>query len=265
MIAIWGLIMSQQNPPLLWVLDVIAPSFRLLGKELMLKGELLMASRQLWSLLYGETVRSALLGPGVIKGQVLIKENPVDIEFLVGAVIFDPTEMRPREPIPLLDILNPEILDPLETSTPEQVQEIIRTLVIKKGSVSDSGQILTISTEGGLPKTLIAEQHMVAKNISFVSGMKKAKFLLGGQKNRLYAPFKEAITNNRFSSPTKIWTFRLDKKEFEAFDSSKFSEWIIIEMQPDPGVPAKPTSEAVEEEYNSILQYLLGNQNYFIF
>ncbi len=257
--------LATQNSPLLWVLDFIAPNFQLFGEELTLTGDLLIASRQLWSLLHGETVRSALLGPGVIKGQVTLKGNPVDVEFLVGAILFDPTEMRPGEPIPLVDILHPEIVDPLEQSNPEQIQEIIRTLVVKKGSVSDSKPILTLQVEGGLPITLVTEQHIVAKNISFVSGMKKAKFLLGGQKNRLYTPFKDALQSNRFSDPSKIWTFRLDQKTFVAFDSSQFRDWVIIEMQADIVTESLDTSQAIDDEFTSILRYLLGNLSHFIF
>lgn len=256
--------MTEQNPPFLWVLDYVIPDFTILGEKITLSGELLIASRQLFSFLQGEVVRSAFIGPGVVKGQVMIKGKPVDVEYLVGAVIFDPTKMRPREPIPVLDILNPEILDPLEQASIEQVQEIIRTLVIKKGSVDDSGQILTISTEGGLPRTLITEQRMVAKNISLISGLKKARFLLGGQKNRLYTPFKDAMERNRFSDPSRIWTFRIDTMEFEAFNPASFDDWIIIEMQTDP-TASFSSSQVVESEFNSILSYLLGNRKYFIF
>lgn len=256
--------MIEQNPPLLWILDYVIPDFHILGEKISFNGELLVASRQLFSFLQDDLVRSALIGPGVIKGQVPIKGKPVDIEYLVGAVIFDPTQMRPREPIPVLDILNPEILDPLEQATEEQVQEIIRTLVIKKGSVSDSGQIMTLTSEGALPQTLITEQRIVAKNVSFISGMKKAQFLLGGQKSRLYAPFKDGLLRNIFSDPSKIWTFRIDNKKFEAFDPAKFNEWIIIEMQTDPG-KASSSDEIVEAEFNFILKYLLGNQEFFIF
>lgn len=256
--------MTEENPPLLWVLDYAIPDFTILGEKKTLSGELLIASRQLFSFLQGEVVRSAFIGPGVVKGQVIIKGKPVDVEYLVGAVIFDPTKMRPREPIPVLDILNPEILDPLEQASVEQVQEIIRTLVIKKGSVDDTGQILTITTEGGLPRTLITEQHMVAKNISLISGLKKARFLLGGQKNRLYTPFKDAMEGNRFSDPSRIWTFRIDIMEFEAFNPASFGEWIIIEMQTDP-TASSSSSQVVESEFNSILSYLIGNRKYFIF
>ncbi len=256
--------MTEENPPLLWVLDYVIPGFTILGEKITLGGELLIASRQLFSFLQEEVVRSAFIGPGVVKGQVMIKGKPVDVEYLVGAVIFDPTKMRPREPIPLLDIINPEILDPLEQASVEQVQEIIRTLVIKKGTVEDSGQILTITTEGGLPRTLIEEQSIVPRNISLISGMKKARFLLGGQKNRLYSPFKDALVRNRFSDTNRIWTFRIDKMEFEAFNPASFEEWIIIEMQTDPTASSSST-QVVETEFNSILTYVLGNRKYFIF
>jgi hypothetical protein len=256
--------MIEQNPPLLWVLDYVIPNFQILGEKITLKGELLIASRQLFSFLQEEIVRSALIGPGAVKGQVSIKGKPVDVEYLVGAVIFDPTKMRPREPVPVLDILNPEIIDPLEQATEEQIHEIVRTLVIKKGSVTNSGQILTITSEGDLPRTFLTEEHMVAKNISFVSGMKKARFLLGGQKSRLYAPFKDGLQKNRFSDPRKIWTFRIDKQEFDAFDAEKFGEWTIIEMQTDPSKAAS-SAEVVESEFNAILNYLLGNMEYFVF
>ena len=257
--------MSVQNPPLLWVLDFVAPSFQVFGQELTLTGDLLIASRQLWSFLHEETVRSALIGPGVVKGKVKIKGNPVNVEFLIGATIFNPTEMRPGEPIPLLDILNPEIVDPLSQSTPEQVQKIVRTIVIKKGTVTDSGRILTLRTKGGIPKTIVTEQQMVPHNIQLVTGMNKARFLLGGQKNRLYAPFKDALQHNRFSDPSKIWTFRIDKKEFDDYDSSQFSDWVIIEMQADPTEPMLETSQAIDNEFTSVLKYLLGNREYFIF
>jgi hypothetical protein len=256
--------MTEQTPPLLWVLDYVIPKFTILGEKITLSGELLIASRQLFSFLQGEVVRSALIGPGVVKGQVLIKGKPVDVEYLVGGVIFDPTKMRPREPIPVLDILNPEILDPLEQASVEQVQEIIRKLVIKKGSVDDSGQILTVTTEGGLPRTLITEQRIVPKNITLISGLKKARFLLGGQKHRLYTPFKDALVHNRFSDPNRIWTFRIDTMEFEAFNPPSFDEWIIIEMQTDPS-SALSSSQVVEMEFNSILTYLIGNKKYFVF
>ncbi|MFX0169060.1 MAG: hypothetical protein ACFE89_06810 [Candidatus Hodarchaeota archaeon] len=256
--------MIEQNPPLLWVLDYVIQDFRILGEKITLSGELLIASRQLFSFLREEIVRSALIGPGVIKGQVSIKGKPVDVEYLVGAVIFDPTQMRPREPVPVLDILNPEILDPVEQATEEQVQEIVRTLVIKKGSVANSGQILTVAPEGDLPRTLLTEEHLIAKNIAFISGLKKARFLLGGQKSRLYAPFKEGLQRNRFSDPSRIWTFRIDEQRFDAFDPAKFNEWTIIEMQTDPS-KSSSSPEVVESEFNSILTYLLGNLEYFIF
>lgn len=256
--------MTEHNPPLLWVLDYVIPDFTILGEKITLSGELLIASRQLFSFLQGEVVRSAFVGPGVVKGQVMIKGKPVDVEYLVGAVIFDPTKMRPRQPIPLLDILNPEILDPLEQASIEQVQEIIRTLVIKKGSVEDSGQMITVTPEGGMPTTLIKETRIVPRNISYISGMKKARFLLGGQKNRLYTPFKEGLIRNRFSDPNRIWTFRIDIMEFDAFDPASFDEWIIIEVQTDPAT-ASTSSQVVETEFNSILAYLLGNRRFFIF
>ncbi|MFX1563405.1 MAG: hypothetical protein ACFFDP_08875 [Promethearchaeota archaeon] len=257
--------MTRQNPPLLWVLNFLAPTFELFGQKLTITGDLLIASRQLWSLLCGDIVRSALIGPGVVKGQVIVKGHPVDVEFLVGAILFDPTEMRPGKPIPLLDILNPEVVDPLSESTPEQVQEIIQTLLVKKGSVSESGQILKVSAEGALPQTLIIEQQMIGKNITFVSGKNKARFLLGGQKNRLYTPFKEALLHNRFSVQSKIWTFRLDLKKFDAYRAADFKEWVIIEMQTDTRLDSIDTPKAMDDEYNSVLKYLIGNREYFIY
>ena len=56
-----------------------APDFTLpsvAGEKITLSGELLIASRQLFSFLQGEVVRSAFVGPVVVKGQVLIKGKP---------------------------------------------------------------------------------------------------------------------------------------------------------------------------------------------
>jgi hypothetical protein len=115
-----------------------------------------------------------------------------------------------------------------------------------------------------MPTTLIKETRIVPRNISYISGMKKARFLLGGQKNRLYTPFKEGLVRNRFSDPNRIWTFRIDTMKFDAFDPVSFDEWIIIEMQTDPAT-ASTSSQVVETEFNLILAYLLGNRKFFIF
>ncbi len=257
--------MSEQNPPLLWVLDFVAPSFQVLGQESTLTGDLLIASRQLWNLLKGEEVLSVFIGPGVVKGRVFIKGHQVDVEFLIGAAVFNPTEMRPGEPVPLLDILYPEVLDPLETTTSEQVQKIIRTLVVRKGSVSDPRPIITEVSGSELPRTLVAEEYLVTQKISFISGMNKARFLLGAQKNRLYLPFKEALQRSSFNDPSKIWTFRIDKKNFEPFQPFPFTGWIVIEMQSDFTEPPSDASQLIEEEYANVLKYLTGNREHFIF
>jgi hypothetical protein len=257
--------MTEQNPPLLWVLDFVAPTFQVLGQETTLTGDLLIASRQLWNLLHGEEVLSIFIGPGVVKGRVFIKGHQVDVEFLVGAAVFNPTEMRPGEPVPLLDILYPEVLDPLEKTTSEHVQKILRTLVVRKGSVSDPKRIITQVSGSELPRTLVAEEYMVTQKVSFISGMNKARFLLGGQKSRLYAPFKEALQRGTFNNTAKIWTFRIDKKNFDPFKPFPFREWIVIEMQSDFTGSPSDASQLIDEEYTSVLKYLTGNLEYFVF
>ncbi len=257
--------MSEQNPPLLWVLDFVAPNFQVLGQKSTLTGDLLIASRQLWNILQGEEVLSIFIGPGAVKGRVFIKGHQVDVEFLVGAATFNPTEMRPGEPVPLLDILYPEVLDPFERTTSEQVQKILRTLVVRKGSVADPKRIITQVSGSELPRTLVAEEYMVTQKISFISGMNKARFLLGGQKNRLYAPFKEALQRGSFNNPSKIWTFRIDKKSFEPFKPLPFNDWVVIEMQSDLTGVTGGASHLIEEEYTNVLKYLTGNQEFFTF
>jgi len=259
--------MSEPNPPLLWLLDFLAPSFRVLGQQETLKGDMLIASRQIWSLLKEQTVRSALVGPGVVKGRMMIKGHPLDVEFLIGAVIFDPTEMRPGEPIPLLDIITPEVIDPLEQSTHERVEQIIRALMVKKGKVLEPGRLITYRVGNELPRTLVTEERMVSLNISFLSGKDRARFLLGGQKQRIYAPFKEALEYNRFSDPSRVWVLRLDQKNFESFNRPELNEWSVVEMYrgPEEERGKLETLRMLHTEYSEILKYLIGNRDYFVF
>jgi len=260
--------MKEFSPPLLWLLDFLAPSFKVLGQVETLRGDLLIASRQIWSLLKDQTVRSALIGPGVVKGSMMVKGHPVDVEFLVGAAIFDPTEMRPGEPTPLLDIITPEVIDPLEQSSHEQVEQIIRALVVRKGKVLDPRRLVTFRVGNELPRTLVAEERMVPLRISFLSGIDKTRFLLGGQKQRIYTPFKEALQKNRFRDPSRVWVFRLDERKFETFNLPELDEWSVVEMyqvsEEERGENAR-TLQMLHTEYSETLKYLIGNRDFFIF
>ena len=96
------------NSVIYWLLNFSIPEFEIsptiTGKS---EGKILIASRQLYSLMAGEQIRSCLIGPGVVQGVHYIRKIPTEFQQPISAVIFDPTQLRYDEPIPLVDIIKP--------------------------------------------------------------------------------------------------------------------------------------------------------------
>lgn len=217
-------------PALYWLLDVYMPDFQLGYGNVELKGKVLITSNQLWSLMGENTVRSSLIGPGYIFGQGTLKGSPVTFESPIGALIMDPTELRPHAPVPLIDIITPEVIDPLETSSPETIKENIMKIVIRKGQVLGPVKVAEVHEMTNIPMTAFEEDVTRELRISHVSGIERAKFILAGKNRRLFDPFVRLIKRGKYQNPHNLRILRVDKKRIDEFmDADRLGEWVIIE------------------------------------
>ncbi|MFX1487109.1 MAG: hypothetical protein ACFFBS_08475 [Promethearchaeota archaeon] len=217
-------------PALYWLLDVYMPDFQLGYGNVELKGKVLITSNQLWSLMGENTVRSSLIGPGYIFGQGTLKGSPVTFESPIGALIMDPTELRPHAPVPLIDIITPEVIDPLETSSPETIKENIMKIVIRKGQVLGPVKVAEVHEMTNIPMTAFEEDVTRELHISHVSGIERAKFILAGKNRRLFDPFVRLIKRGKYQNPHNLRILRVDKKRIDEFmDADRLGEWVIIE------------------------------------
>jgi hypothetical protein len=147
---------------LFWLLDVKAHGFDAgVLRDTDLSGRALIVSRQLWSLIRGNKVVSILVGPGIFKGVAESGPRRVDVMEYISALIFDPTQMRYDEPLPFVDIVNPEVIDPLSAARPEDIYSVIRKLILEKGNVLAADPLARIKYGGGVPETAHYDERMV--------------------------------------------------------------------------------------------------------
>lgn len=238
-------------PALYWLLDVYMPNFQLGFGNVELKGKLLITSNQLWSLMGEDTVRSSLIGPGYIFGQGTLKGSPVTFESPIGALIMDPTELRPHAPVPLIDIITPEVIDPLETSSPETIKENIMRIVIRKGQVLGPIRVAEVREMTKIPMTAFEEDTIRELHISHVSGIERARFILAGKNRRLFDPFVKLIKRGKYQNLHNLRILRVDKKRIDDFvDVDRLGEWIIIEKAQEMTPEIKRnTYEEFKKEY----------------
>ena len=126
----------MQTVPLYWLLDVELYDFDIgVLKKADITGKALMISSQLWSIIRGNSVHSMLIGPGYFRGVATSGKIRVEIGEHLSALMFDPTRFRYDEPVPLIDIIKPEVIDPLTARKPEEIITMVKDLVIEKGNV----------------------------------------------------------------------------------------------------------------------------------
>jgi hypothetical protein len=108
----------SEDPTLFWIFDLYIPKYQIAMGAVDFKGHILATSKQVWNFISThekeeETfMRSCLIGPSVLYGYTSRGIRKVKI---LSGVIFDSTELRPDKPVPLLDTINPIVIDPMAT------------------------------------------------------------------------------------------------------------------------------------------------------
>ena len=108
--------------PLYWLLDLEAYDYDIgVFKNADISGRVLILSHQLWSILREDKVYSILIGPGYFKGVAESGNRRIEIKEYISSLMFDPTKLRHDEPVPLVDVIRPEIIDPLGATKSEDM------------------------------------------------------------------------------------------------------------------------------------------------
>ncbi|MHA2059784.1 MAG: hypothetical protein ACW976_03300 [Candidatus Ranarchaeia archaeon] len=261
--------MADMNAPVLyWVLNFSIPDFSYgsFPGYVDIKGRLLIASRQLWSLMGGQTVRSCLIGPGVVSGVADINGVPTTFVEQIGSVIFDPTELRPDEPIPLIDIIHPEVIDPTSSARIEDIERSLTRILVRRGMVLAPKKLAVITPPSTVPKTALEEDDIVRVKIKHTTGLAKARFLLGGQNRAVYNELIKILKENKDPKIDDLLVLRSDTKSFSPFKPSLVAEWMIVEKMQGTAIGQPPnTYRQFNEEFSETCTFMLDHEDKFIF
>jgi len=261
--------MAQDQIPFYWLLNFKLHDFKFpIGNmETELTGTILIVSRQLWSFMKGESIRSAVIGPGIVRGTTMVKDTIIEVVNPVAAVIFDPTQMRLDEPIPVVDIINPEVVDPLAHGNREEFERVIIEVYSAAGNVltSQKMKLAEIKPPGSIPRVYYEEEIVKTVKVEYVSGKLRARFILGARYNNLYKPFKLRFQSEDFNDMTKQKIFFADAGVFKDVNREELSSWIIVEkLQGYLGETPPDGFELLKSEYDEIIQFIESKKNEFL-
>ncbi len=254
----------SRTTPLVWLIDVETYDFEYGSlKGLTVKGIVLILSRQLWSLLSDVKLKSALIGPGFFKGVAKRGSVEINFEHSIGALLFDPTEMRLDEPIPQVNIISPEVIDPFGKIEEKEVVSSIKTIISKRGNVIEYNTLAKIHPQGSIPKTYTVEEYLKRIKVKYISGNVRARFVVAGTNNPVYRGFKSSLLNNQYKFTSKIKIMDVaESKIIPVNEWDYLNEWTIVELaHTDYGEGAK----AFEKEYFDTLDSVYKNQESYIF
>lgn len=250
--------------PIFWLLGVQAYDFDigvLRGTDL--SGKVMILSRQLWSIIRGETVFSMLIGPGVFKGVATNGNRRVEILEPLLALMFDPTTMRADEPIPLVDIISPEVIDPLASRKTEEIMTSIRQLVIERGNVLAAETLMKVRTDATVPTTAHAVDLLKKINVAHVSGSQRARFILAGTNSPMYRPLVNWYRKRKYDEPQRIKVLATPFKRFSSsVDIETMSDWAVVEKA---GGDGSSGIEGIRDEYEQTLDGVRQNESLFIY
>jgi hypothetical protein len=259
--------LSHKKRALYWLVDYAVPDFKSeFGREA-IEGKLLIASRQLWSLISGDQVRSALIGPGYVEGTIRKRTGEIGFEDPISGVIFDPTELRPTEPLPLVDIISPEVIDPVAKSSKEEIEGFVRKTVVARGEPLVTGRLAEVKSPTALPLVQYSSTSKGKIEIRLTSGVAKARFALGGIYRRIYAPYVSNLRGKKYDDVNAMKIFFVDKREMKKPTKETLSEWMIIEQGAEPTKPEKAPGDGytqITEEYRRTLQFMKNNSSSYI-
>ena len=253
----------MQPSPLYWLLDVELYDFDIgVLKKTELTGKVLIVSSQLWSIIRGSSVHSMLIGPGFFKGVATSGNRRVEVSEHLSALMFDPTRFRYDEPVPLVDIIKPEVIDPLTIRKPEELVTMVRNLIVEKGNVLAINPVASVKGEGSVPQTAHYNEILQRISVSHISGTQRTRFILGGTNRPLYKPLVEWFNIGKYNNPERNKIMATPFNRFSNFsDIEIMSDWMIVEKAGVGGTGV----EAIRGEYESILASVQKNADSFIF
>jgi len=255
--------LSRQQKVVYWLVDFTIPNFTSRFGRDRLDGKLLVASRQLWTLILEERVRSALIGPGYVKGTIKKTTGEIDFDQAISGVIFDPTELRPWEPLPLVNIISPEVIDPLTESSKAEIEGYVKRVMIARGNPLVEKKIAEVKPLATIPKVEYTATSKVKLEIRFTSGLAKARFTLGGVHRKIYAPFTDDLLKGRYDDANKVRILWVDKRELVSPSKQSLSEWSIIEQSSERSEPEDGFSQ-LTGEYKRTLDFIKANSSSYI-
>ncbi|TFG34260.1 hypothetical protein EU527_04380 [Candidatus Thorarchaeota archaeon] len=254
----------MKQTPVYWLIDIESYDFEVGAfKGADLTGKALIMSSQLWSIIRDTQVYSILIGPGIFKG--IAKKGGIQIDVLeyISCLLFDPTQLRYDEPLPQVDIVNPEVIDPLGTKKQEEIVTLLRNLVLERGNVLAGDALAKIKTEANIPQTAHYEEIFKKINVSYISGMQRAKFILGGTSGALYRPFAKNFPKLKLQSIERTKVLAMPFYKFTSFsDIEIMMDWMIVEKA---GTDSRTGMEAIGSEYERTLEAIQNEKEKFIF
>jgi len=254
----------KSKTPLYWLIGVETYDFNVgafRGADL--SGTALILSTQLWSIIRRTEVYSILIGPGIFKGSAKKGGITVPVEEFISALMFDPTQLRYDEPLPQVDIVTPEVIDPLGVRKQEEIVTLIRSLVIERGNVLAGDALAKIKVKAGIPQTAHYEEIFKRINVSHISGEQRARFILGGTSGHVYRPFAENYPKLRLQGTERSKVFASPFNRITGFsDIEVMTDWMIVEKA---GVDSRTGMEAIAAEYENTLGLVEQNKEKFIF
>jgi hypothetical protein len=256
--------LSLGQSPLYWLIEVESYDFQVGAfKGADLTGKALILSNQLWSIIRGTKVYSILIGPGIFKGVATKGGIQVDVLEFLSALMFDPTMLRVDEPLPQVDIVNPEVIDPLGARKHEEIVTVIRNLVVEKGNILAADPLATVQMKANVPQTAFYEEIYKRINVSHVSGLQRAKFILAGTNGPMYKPFVEYFNDRKFWQKERTRVMATPFHKFSSFiDIDIMSDWMIVEKA---GSDSKTGIEAIGDEFEKALSLVEKESNAYIF
>jgi hypothetical protein len=254
----------REKTPLYWLISIETYDFRIgafRGADL--SGIALILSTQLWSIIRNTEVYSILIGPGIFKGSAKKNGINVPVEEFISALMFDPTQLRFDEPLPQVDIVTPEVIDPLGLRKEEEIVTLIRNLVIERGNVLAGDALAKIQVEAGVPQTAFYEEMFKRIHVSHISGEQRARFILGGTSGHIYRPFVENYPKLRLQPTERSKVFATPFHRITGFsDIEVMTDWMIVEKA---GMDSKTGMDAIAEEYKKTLDIIEKHKEKFIF
>jgi len=250
--------------PLYWLIEIETYDFTVGAfKGADLNGKALILSSQLWSIIRGTEVYSILIGPGIFKGVAKKGGIQVDVFEYLSCLMFDPTQLRFDEPLPQVDIVSPEVIDPLGVRKQEEIVTVIRNLVIERGNILVGDAVATVQAKANIPQTIQYEEMFKRINVSHVSGAQRAKFILGGANGPIYRPFAENFPKLTHQQIERTKVLAAPYYKFASFsDIEVMTDWMIVEKA---GFDSKTGMEAIGAEYEATLAAVDKDKENFIF